>query len=858
MPKTSIKTKDKWVPTVCSSCYGGCSIAHVVDDVVVKVEGNPNSPIGNGKCCPKGVAGVMMLYDPNRVNKPLMRTNPEKGIGIDPKWKEISWDEALDIITEKMKKVYQEDGRKLFYQGTTTCPSVMKTMPFAILNAFGSKNLYVGGGGLHCGNNAHTLSGLYHSSWSVVPDYQYCNYAIYFGASKGHAAGHVANPNAQQAADARGRGMKLVVVDPMHNFASGKATEWVAIIPGTDSALVLAMINVLINDLKIYDQEFLVHKTNAPYLVKPDGFLLRDEQTGKPMVWDLIDGKAKPFDAEIGSFALEGEYQVEGEKYPTSFEILKNHVKQYTPEFAEKITSIPAAKIRELATDFGREAKVGSTITIDGKVLPYRPVSAVFFRGAQGHKNGFHNAFAISLLNLIVGCSDNVGGTLGFNPTCYGHPETGKPHYVPYADEDGMMITGTWVMPHKVYPPEKPTSKPEKMGLNDIFTANLNSPVYASSDQEELWNKVNLPYRPEIVMNFGCNSVMSVGSPETVAETLKRIPFMFSFDLFLNETTDFADIVLPDTSYFERYDAVPNEPFIFNHTAGLGTWGWPIRQPVIPNQGERRDMAEVLLELADRIGIRSKINQHFNEYFELSEPYQLKGDKKYSWEEICDRRLKEVFGEKRGLNWFKENGVITWPKKVEEVYWRSHLNVRVPIYMEFIKKLHDRTKELCETKYGIDMDWEYYQPIPHWFPCKSMEEKDSEYDTWGFYYRHILHCNSFTMENPWLDEQSAKFPGTYDISINMHTAKKKGIKDGDMIWMETPTGRKIKGRARLMEGIHPNCAGVSSLAGHWSKDQPIALGKGVFFNDLLEVDLKHSDPVTLNLDVCVKLKIYKA
>ncbi|MCC7167012.1 MAG: hypothetical protein IT565_05530, partial [Rhodospirillales bacterium] len=68
--------------------------AHRVDGTVIKIEGNPKSPIGGGKLCAKGLSGMMILYDPHRVNTPLRRTNPKKGMGVDPGWKPISWDEA--------------------------------------------------------------------------------------------------------------------------------------------------------------------------------------------------------------------------------------------------------------------------------------------------------------------------------------------------------------------------------------------------------------------------------------------------------------------------------------------------------------------------------------------------------------------------------------------------------------------------------------------------------------------------------------------------------------------------------------------------------------------------------------------
>ena len=96
--------QDKWIPSSCSLCYGNCSIlGHNVDGVLTKIEGNPASACGEGRLCAKGVAGIMTLYDPNRVNVPLKRTNPKKGIGVDPQWVEISWAEALDIAVKKLK-----------------------------------------------------------------------------------------------------------------------------------------------------------------------------------------------------------------------------------------------------------------------------------------------------------------------------------------------------------------------------------------------------------------------------------------------------------------------------------------------------------------------------------------------------------------------------------------------------------------------------------------------------------------------------------------------------------------------------------------------------------------------------------
>ena len=170
--------------------------------------------------------------------------------------------------------------------------------------------------------------------------------ALFFGASKGHGAGHVACTNMLDAADARVRGMRMVVMDPMCNFASAKADEWVPLLPGTDAALALAMINVILNDLQVWDGEFLAAKTNAPYLIGPDGLYLRDAETGKPLIWDEVSQQAVAYDdPELSQPALEGEYSIEGTQARPAFVLLREHVRQFTPQWADTLTSVPDSTV---------------------------------------------------------------------------------------------------------------------------------------------------------------------------------------------------------------------------------------------------------------------------------------------------------------------------------------------------------------------------------------------------------------------------------------------------------------------------------------------------------------------------------
>jgi molybdopterin-containing oxidoreductase family molybdopterin binding subunit len=101
-------------------------------------------------------------------------------------------------------------------------------------------------------------------------------------------------------------------------------------------------------------------------------------------------------------------------------------------------------------------------------------------------------------------------------------------------------------------------------------------------------------------------------------------------------------------------------------------------------------------------------------------------------------------------------------------------------------------------------------------------------------------------------------PYSYYININEETGKKKGLKNGQMVYIESSEHRKIKGRISLIKGIHPKMIAVAGIAGHWSDYMPIAKGKGVAFNDLLQIDKDHVDPVSLSADSCLKVKIYPA
>lgn len=160
-------------------------------------------------------------------------------------------------------------------------------------------------------------------------------------------------------------------------------------------------------------------------------------------------------------------------------------------------------------------------------------------------------------------------------------------------------------------------------------------------------------------------------------------------------------------------------------------------------------------------------------------------------------------------------------------------------------------------KLGLEIDYTQYSPLINWQPCSIHKETDPAFDLYCFSYRDTLHTGSCTMETPWIDELSQMNPYTYNITMNRDTAQKKGLKDGNSIELETKVGRKVTGTLKTMEGHHPLTIGIAACSGHWAPGLPIAKGKGTNFDNLLELDLQHVDPISLNIETSVRVKVRK-
>ncbi len=836
---TSSKQKeDIWIHTSCEMCLGDCGlIAHRVDGVVVKVEGDPNCPNNKGRICSRGNASIMGLYDPSRLKFPLKRTNPEKGIGIDPQWQRITWDEALTTIAERLDKVRKDDPRKVVF--STFDVSGFHIRPFA--EALGTPNYTWAG--YFCGQYLHSSMYLTNGTFHCDFDPFHCQYLMLFGNQAGFGAGLNPNITAQNVAEARKRGMHIVVVDPLCNNSGAKADEWVPIRPGTDGAFILAMINVLLNELGICDREFLARRSNGPYLVKADGCYLR--QNGKPMVWDIKEGRAKPYDGLVTEYALEGTFKVDGLEVTPAFQLLKDHVKKYTPEFASEITTVPAGTIRRLAGEFGRAASIGSTAMMNGEEYPLRPVAANIYRGAGAHKHGVGVALAVQILNIIVGDFYALGGHRGQN--LIGPGWSWEP-----GEHDGLIVPPPKLLHHGNGYYGFQVKPPQVIGQDDLYpiSTNLSPNCLASSLDSE---KYGLPYKPEVLLVARRNLFLGGVKKEATAQALKNYKFIVFFGTYLDEVAEFADIALPDVHFLEKYRLFPNT-LVWSNTPQSGHFVWGLRQPVVEPAGEARDWTEVLEVLAEKMGLLGKLYEAYNAYFGLKGKFRLDPPRKYTREEISNLRIKNDVGEEKDLDWFKQHGYFNLKRKSDETFPLNRLKARFPIYYENMQEAGKMVGEVTR-KMGLKWETDDYEALPNWRPCPAYSSP-GDYDLYAVNFRVATHSQSWTVQNPWLNEVARLNPYTMKVWINAVTAGKKGIADGDQVSIESQAGR-MTGVAKLTQCIHPEAIGISSHFGGWAKGKPLAAKKGNNFNCLLPFDQEHRDAVSSGVDACVRVRISK-
>ena len=841
-----------WVRSACTICMNRCGIlAHVNDDQVVdKIVGDPDNPHNAGRTCAKGDAGFEGLADPGRIAVPLRRTNPERGIGIDPGWEAITWDEALDAIADKLRETIADDPEKILYTSFDIF-HLRGALAASWVTGLGMPGYSTWSAAIFCGNNVHGIAYMNQNAFEGTPDPVHSRYILNFGAQFGSVV-HYDTMHATRSLSERRSEVRMVSIDPVCSAAAAAADEWVSIRPGTDAALILGMVDQLINELGVYDAEFLRNFTNAAYLVGDDGRYVREPGSGKPLVWDEASG-ARPFDAGTAGAALTGSYEVDGARARPGFGVLAEHVRSYTPEYVESITTVPADTVRRLAREFGEAARIGETITIDGVELPYRPATAIWYRGLSAHKHSMLNGLAVILLPTLVGGLDVPGGLLGDPWGLIGKVKDRT--YTAVASPEGLISQG-FIGGGRVgglYPP-RPTRAPRTTEMFELMPCAPYGTVFSllNSEQPDLFGA---PPFPSMMINYQSNMMKTSGPPEVVERFIKRIPFVVSISRRFEETTMMADIVLPDLHYLERLT-----PFVFQHlTSGDGRHSVYGAKPAVasviegPVPGEPYvDAMQIYLELARRSGRLPQLYEAFNNIAKMRGEYRLDPDGRYSYFEICDRWLKNTLGADKGLDWHLSDGLWTDDKTISEKYPRPFFEARAQIYFEFMLGAREDL-EATVAELGIEWETDDYQPLPDWKPGPAYE-RAAPHDLFVTNMKVPNHALSHTHKNPILSTLSNRHNDLKSVWINPVTAAGRGIANGDRVEIETAQGRRQTAVARVTQLVHPEVLATQGCGGGWTKG---SAGDEVNFNALLNIDADHIDFVSGALDSAIAADVRK-
>ncbi|MBI4497249.1 MAG: molybdopterin-dependent oxidoreductase, partial [Chloroflexi bacterium] len=689
-PTAPAPTED-WVPTTCWLGKQDCGIlARRINGRVVKLEGDPNHPRNRGALCPKGVAQVMALYDPNRVKTPLIRTNAK---GVPGQFQPVSWDEALGLVADKIKEVRAKDPTLILWQkGRSKQEAVYDN---AFVKSVGATKA---GHGAYCSDAGYRAAEYTIGLHGVLhPDFRSTRYLLSWGWNLTNAGGNKycwLTWN-QQFVAARDRGLKIVVIDPSLRGAGPHADAWLPIRPGTDLAFALALCNVLIAE-GFLDKPYLVQHTNAPFLLQDDGTFLRVE--GKEQVWDEASGGPAPFDQAGVTPALEGTYTVEGKRVKTAFQAFKEHVAPSTPQWAADICGIPAEDIQQVGRELGQNAMIGSTTVVDGMELPYRPVGIMAYHMAQ-QELGVQALRAMIMVMMLVGAVEAVGG---------------------------LRIDSSWKVHANFDAMEKATVKdpPYDYTLKNskFFPVNTVNPsmiakVMLNPEQYQV-NKL-----PEIAILHMCNPAVSFIDQPVIEAAYQKFKFVAVIDPWLSRTADlFADVVLPAAT-MEKYEGPLGASDMYTDATAFRV---PVMDPLYQSQGD----LDIYLGLCEKAGLlfgQGGFLDRLNSELGLKDPYKVSVTTKATARDVADRWARSQ-GLTDGIRTFETRGVwVKGPVSAKKYYGFAASppfnGLRHRLYGEGFLRIQREMR----AKGATQIFWQDYTPFPTWRP-PTMLSSPSQYD----------------------------------------------------------------------------------------------------------------------------------
>jgi len=555
-------------PSYCTLCRSRCGCTAVLDgNRLVAVEPLVGHPTG-GALCAKGRAAPEMVDSPRRLTRPLRRTRPRSD--PDPGWVEISWDEALGEIADRLGAIRAAHGAEAVAFAVTTPSGTPMVDSFEwverFVRLFGSPNLIYAVE--VCGWHKDYAHALTFGRGIGMPDYDQAETIVLWG----HNPVRTWLAQATRIADARRRGARVVVVDPKPSGSGEQADLWLRVRPGSDGALAMGAIRHLI-ETNGFDAAFVRRWTNAPMLVDPDsgrllrgrdlwgsgpgapdGFVVADRD-GAVRVYDPREPLDRPDRVDLhGSIAV----RLRDGRTVTArpvFALLSEAARPYTPEHVATITWLDRAQIEQFNALFA-----------GGPRLAYHA-----WTGVGQHTNATQTERAMATLYALTGAVDRPGGNLWPVP-----PPTRS------VNDYGLL----------------PAAQQAKaLGLDQLP---LGPPSRGWVTARDFARAVleGEPYRVRALMSFGTNFVVSQGHSSRNRECLQALEFQVHVDMFLNPTAGSADIVLPANLPWER-DALK----IGFEITQAAVETIQFRPKLVEPPGDCRADYQIAAELAVRLGL---------------------------------------------------------------------------------------------------------------------------------------------------------------------------------------------------------------------------------------------------------------
>ena len=893
--------------STCYMCACRCGIKVTVENNQVRfIQGNKNHPINKGVLCGKGNAGIMKQNSPAKLSRPLLRKpGSERGAG---EFEEISWDDALDMLTKRLAHIRETDPKKLaFFTGRDQ----MQALTGLWATQYGTINWSAHGGFCSVNMAAGGLYTMGHAFWEFGdPDWDLTKYFMMWGVAEDHAS----NPIKIGLQKLKKRGAKFVSINPVRTGYQAIADEWIAIRPGTDAMFALSMAHVLIKH-KLVDDEFLIRYTNSPQLViqnpgqKNDGLLLRGE-SGKPQAWDLTkEAFVDATDPDVTP-ALVGEYKTDdGLTVRTAMSLLieKYSSDEYAPENAAKVCGISAEDIERFALEMAHVA-FKETITVDVEWTDWagrkhdkfigRPVSMHAMRGISAHSNGVQTCRAIHILQILLGTIDCPGGHLAKPP----YPKT-----IPPAIKPAKAVAPN--TPLKSPPLGFPTS-PDDLVLDEnggplrIDKAySWDAPIACHGLMHMVINNAvkGDPYHIDTLILFMANMAWNSSMNTAQTQDLLRekgedgeykIPFIVCSDAFHSEMVNFSDLVLPDTTYLERFDTISmlDRPISEPHSACDA-----IRHPIIQPDRDVVAWQEVLVELGTRLGFPVFTNEDGTRKYENYKDFIVNWEKEPGIGFLAGYRGKDgsksLRGEPNPKQWeayienesffehhlepdqrYYRQGNRKYLDMAKEAGWNTDTNqIIIEVYSETFQKFRLAGQGLWDGPNPTEPEHKerltkYFDPLPIFYePLEQQRIDKKKYPFFAVNQRPMFMYHSWDSQNAWLRQIMSQ---NY-LYMNREKAESLGISDLSWAWVESHNG-KIRVQVKHMEGCQKETVwtwnAIGKQGGAWglSADANEAT-KGFLMNHLIserlpragsDLEITNSDPITGQAawyDVCVSI-----